>query len=70
MIEDGLLAENPELLKRVLVYGALNPVTRNQFLAILDYFCDPSRPVGLLENSQVIIGPGSGGGTGLDCKGV
>jgi len=70
MIEDGLLAENPELLKRVLVYGALNLVTRNQFFAILDYFCDPSRPVGLPENSQVIIGLGSGGGTGLDCKGV
>ena len=66
MIEDGLLAENPELLKRVLVYGALNPVTRRQFFAILDYFCDPARAVASPAESQVVIGLGTGGGTGLD----
>ncbi|KAK3321988.1 putative polyketide synthase [Apodospora peruviana] len=66
MIDDGLLAETPELLKRVLVYGALNPVTRQQFYAILDYFCDPARPVATPQESQVVIGLGTGGGTGLD----
>jgi len=66
MIDDGLLAENPELLKRVLVYGALNPVTRRQFFAILDYFCDPARPIASPAASQVVIGLGTGGGTGLD----
>ncbi|KAH8879971.1 reducing type I polyketide synthase [Thozetella sp. PMI_491] len=66
MIDDGLLAETPDLLKRVLVYGALNPVTRQQFFAILDYYCNPSRPVASPKDGQVIIGLGTGGGTGLD----
>ena len=33
MIDDGLLAESPELLKRVLAYEALNPVSRQHFYA-------------------------------------
>jgi hypothetical protein len=66
MIDDGLLAETPELLKRVLAYGALNPVSRQQFFAILDYFCDPSRPVPSPKESQAVIGLGVGKGPGLD----
>lgn len=56
MVEDGVLAENPELLKRLLGYGTLDPVTRKQFLAMLDYFCDPARALATPPESQVIIG--------------
>jgi hypothetical protein len=66
MIDDGLLAENPELLNRVLAYGTLNPVSREQFFAILDYYCDPKLPVLSARESQAVIGLGSGGGPGLD----
>ncbi|KAJ5692411.1 reducing type I polyketide synthase [Penicillium macrosclerotiorum] len=66
MIDDGLLAENPELLNRVLTYGSLNPVRREQLFAILDYYCDPSRPLLGPRESQAVIGLGTGGGTGLD----
>jgi hypothetical protein len=66
MIDDGLLAENPELLNRVLAYGTLNPVSRQQFFAILDYYCDPKLPILTSRESQAVIGLGSGGGPGLD----
>jgi hypothetical protein len=66
MVEDGLLAENPDLLSRVLTYGTLNPVTRQQFFAVLDYFCDPYRPIGDPIDNQVVFGLGAGGGPGLD----
>jgi len=66
MIDDGLLAENPELLNRVLAYGTLNPVSRQQFFAILDYYCDPQLPILAARDSQAVIGLGVGGGPGLD----
>ena len=66
MIDDGLLAETPELLNRVLAYGALNPISRRQFYGILDYFCDPNLPILSPEESQAVIGLGAGGGPGLD----
>ena len=66
MIDDGLLAETPELLNRVLAYGALNPVSRRQFHGILDYFCNPSLPLLSAEECQAVIGLGAGGGPGLD----
>ena len=66
MIDDGLLAETPELLTRVLAYGALNPVSRRQFYGILDYFCAPDLPLLSPEECQAVVGLGSGGGPGLD----
>jgi hypothetical protein len=52
LMEDGLLAEDPDFLKRVLSYGALNGISRRYFHAILDYYLDPSTPV----DPQAIIG--------------
>jgi hypothetical protein len=66
MIDDGLLAENQDLLNRVLAYGTLNPVSRQQFFSILDYYCNPALPVLTPRESQSVIGLGSGGGPGLD----
>ncbi|MCJ1250982.1 hypothetical protein MMC30_008212 [Trapelia coarctata] len=45
MTDDGILAENPELLNRVLTYGALDPISRQKFFAILDYYCNPDLPL-------------------------
>ena len=66
MIDDGLLAENQDLLNRVLAYGALNPVSRQQFFGILDYYCNPALPLLKPCTSQSVIGLGVGGGPGLD----
>ncbi|KAF2728283.1 reducing type I polyketide synthase [Polyplosphaeria fusca] len=65
MTEDGLLAENPDFLNRVLGYGALNGIGREYFYAILDYYCNPSVALDI-SNSQPIIGLGSGMGVGRD----
>ena len=64
--EDGLLSEDPEFLHRVLSYGTLEGISRNQFSAILDYYCDPDLPLLTPGHSQVLIGLGKGGGSGLD----
>lgn len=66
LTDDGLLAENTSLLNRVLAYGALNPISREQFFAILDYYCNPALPRQTLHQSQPIIGLGTGAGQGLD----
>ncbi|KAH8690541.1 polyketide synthase [Talaromyces proteolyticus] len=64
MVDDGLLAETEGFLDRVLSYGALSPVTRQQFLGILDYYCRPGTPLLTPETAQVVIGldDGSSGG--------
>lgn len=66
MIDDGLLAENTDLLDRVLAYGALNPISREQCLATMDYYCNPALPILTPSQSQSIIGLGTGVGPGLD----
>lgn len=66
MTEDGLLSEDPEFLQRVLAYGSLEGISRKQFSAILDYYCNPDLPLLTDGHSQVIIGLGNGRGSGLD----
>ncbi|KAH8695168.1 putative polyketide synthase [Talaromyces proteolyticus] len=66
MVDDGILAENPDLLNRVLTYGTLERITRRKFYSILDYYCNPNLPVLTPAESQVAIGLGTGGGQGLD----
>lgn len=62
LADDGILAENPDLLNRVLSYGALEPISRRQFHAILDYYCDPLRPRPTSpDQAQIAIGLGLGG---------
>jgi hypothetical protein len=65
LIEDGMVAEDPEFLKRILDYGALSPITRQQFEAILDYYCDPALPLSM-SNCQPMFGLGTKAGPGLD----
>lgn len=66
MVDDGILAENQELLNRVLTYGTLEGITRQKFYGILDYYCNPNMPVLSPAESQVAIGLGMGGGNGLE----
>ncbi|KAF2686893.1 putative polyketide synthase [Lentithecium fluviatile CBS 122367] len=56
MLEDGILAENPRLLKRVLAYGVLAPITRQNFFGILDFYCNPAMPLLSPSECQVAIG--------------
>lgn len=66
LTDDGLLAEHTDFLNRVLAYGALQPISRAQFSATLDYYCDPKLPTLTATQSQSIIGLGTGAGPGLD----
>ncbi|KAF2798819.1 reducing type I polyketide synthase [Melanomma pulvis-pyrius CBS 109.77] len=56
LTDDGLLAEDPEFLSRVLSYGALNGISRTYFNAIMDYYCNPSLPPQTCTQSQPIVG--------------
>ncbi|KAJ5180539.1 polyketide synthase [Penicillium capsulatum] len=66
MVDDGILAEDPGLLSRVLAYGTLEPITREKFYGILDYYCNPELPLLTPNESQVALGLGIGGGAGLE----
>lgn len=63
MIDDGILAENPEALQRVLSYATLQPISRTRYYGILDYYCDTASPVPAATESQVAIGVGLGSAT-------
>ncbi|MCJ1387139.1 hypothetical protein MMC17_010268 [Xylographa soralifera] len=66
MLDDGLLAENKDFLDRVLAYGALDGISREEFHTILDYYCDPTLAVLSTLNSQAIIRLGTSDGLGQD----
>ena len=66
MVDDGTLAENPDLLQRVLTYGALQPITRQRFFGILDHYCNPAMPILKPHEAQVVIGIANGEGSDLD----
>lgn len=63
MSDDGLLAETPDLLEKVIGYGSgsLLPVSRPKFLGLLDYYCNPDRALLTQETSQVVVGIAPGG---------
>lgn len=66
MVDDGILAENPDLLNRVLTYGTLEQITRRKFYGILDYYCNPQMPILSPTESQIAIGLSTGGGSALE----
>ncbi|KAB8225746.1 putative polyketide synthase [Aspergillus novoparasiticus] len=66
MVDDGILAEDPSLLRRVLAYGTLEPITRAKFYGILDYCCDPARELVTPREAQIALGLGTGRGDGLE----
>lgn len=56
MLDDGILAGDKDLLKRVSTYGTLGDISRQMFYGMLDYYCNPSLPVLSPSESQVAIG--------------
>lgn len=56
MVSDGYLAENEQVKERLLSYGSMLPITRNDLNSLLDYYCDPSLGVLPLEKCQTVIG--------------
>ena len=70
MIDDGILAENPDSLQRVLTYGALNGISRARFLGILDYYCDPSVQISTAMESHMAIGVGARNGKDDGLRGI
>ncbi|TVY41425.1 Highly reducing polyketide synthase [Lachnellula occidentalis] len=55
MTDEGLLAENEELLNRVLARGNLLPVSSKELFAVLDFHCNPE-VVLTARNCQTLIG--------------
>jgi hypothetical protein len=59
MLDDGILAEDRNLLNRVLTYGTLEGISRQMFHGMLDYCCNPSLRLLSPSDSQVAIGIGT-----------
>lgn len=70
MIDDGILAENPEALQRVLSYGTLQPINRQRYFGILDYYCDPQTRILNASESQMAIGVGMRSATDGGLQGI
>lgn len=70
MVDDGFLAENEDVRKRVLGFGTLEPVERRLMEAMLDYYCDPDLPLQTPQQSQAIIGLGKGKANGGESMGL
>lgn len=66
MMDDGIVAEDRNLLNRILAYDALDPITRPAFYSILDYCFNPTLPLLTPDQSQLGVGVGTGGGEGLE----
>ncbi|TVY15869.1 hypothetical protein LARI1_G006973 [Lachnellula arida] len=54
--DEGMLAENPELMARVKLSGALVPIRTRELHAILDYYCDPALGMLTGKTCQPLIG--------------
>ena len=54
--EDGMIATNQQVLDRLVATGQYIPVSMQQLLGLLDYYCDPSLPSIPLTTSNPIIG--------------
>jgi acyl carrier protein len=66
MLDDGILAENPHLLKRVLAYGVLSPISRQNFFGMLDIYCNPAMSLPSPTECQIAIGVGVAGDDSLE----
>ena len=66
MVDDRLLAENTDCLRRVITYRSLHPIIWQRIYMILDYYCNPDLPILAPHESQVVMGIVCNGETGLD----
>lgn len=56
MVEEGVVAENNNLMQVLARTGFFNPISQANLLALLDYYCDPTYPVLSLMLCQFIVG--------------
>ena len=52
----GIVAETPELMQILRGSAALAPVGISHLYALLDYYCDPSRPLLGVDECQIVHG--------------
>jgi hypothetical protein len=62
MIDDGVLVETEGFLDKVLQYGSLAPVSREQFFALLSHYCKPMQVPLTPGNAQLVFGVSGRGG--------
>ena len=56
MVDDGMLAGNQELKQKALAHPQVTGVTRIEFYALLDYYCDPSLDILTQDQCQIVYG--------------
>jgi hypothetical protein len=56
MVSDGYLADNKEVMDRLLSQGSMLPISRDNLNALLDYYCDPSLDTLSLLECQAVVG--------------
>lgn len=56
MASDGVIAENETLRKAFETSGAMMPIYADEYLALLDYYCNPARDMTLPFANQLIVG--------------
>ncbi|KAI0188560.1 lovastatin nonaketide synthase [Astrocystis sublimbata] len=56
MVAEGLVAENTNLLASLRRIGHLMDINQAEFLALMDYYCDPNLPILPLDQVQVLVG--------------
>ncbi|MCJ1395075.1 hypothetical protein MMC18_007956 [Xylographa bjoerkii] len=56
LLSEGFLAENDSSLNRSIRSGILPPMTAAEFLALLDYHCNPSLPISKPLHCQAMTG--------------
>ena len=56
MVSDGMLVDNPGLKQKALASGHSEEITRPEFYALLEYYCDPEREILTQEECQTVYG--------------
>ena len=56
MVSEGVVAETEGMLDSLRRMGYFMEITQAEFLALLDYYCDPALPLLPPSESQIIVG--------------
>ena len=56
MLEEGFVADNEVLMKRMQAYGYYKPLSQNELFALLDHYCDLAQGVPTFLKAQSVLG--------------